>query len=192
MNPRVLIATAWWPTKTRCFDRWSRGVARQLTGDVDLFITTRFSDSKFKSIVEAMTQAQAWAFEHGFTHLFNLEADKELPEGSLDRLLQRDKPVVLMGRSSGSGMSPFSLKELDIGYGWGSMLVQMSVLEKIPFEIGFSGEFITPDRVWFKRLFQLGIPAWVDHDCPVVTLEPAARGALESFKPVEIEDGQNP
>lgn len=187
MNAKVLIATSWWPTKTASFPEYARSVSGLINDggvETELFITTSFADSKFRSIIESMNKAQEWAQAHACTHVLNMEADRSIQktEGFLKRLVDKDKPVLVLSRvMGGSGVRRMTLRELDAGQGWGLMLVQTSVLERVPFRAGFVGDFYTPDRSWLKRLFQLDVPVWLDHEEPFELLEPAEKGPRPAF-----------
>lgn len=190
-TPKVLIATAWWPNKTPCFARYSAGVVAQLDGgpyESELFITTNYADTKFQSIVGAMSQAQEWAEAHGFTHVLNVEADKELPAGTLGRLLEADKDVVYPGRGQGKGLvkiAPGAIRApLEKTIGWGVVLVRTSVLSLCPFN-SYVGEYLWPDQAWWKRLAFEGIGTWVDFDTPIGTLIPPADRPSASFNPTK-------
>lgn len=193
---KVLISTAWWPTKTPCFARYSAGVAAQLEGEgyeAELFITTNYAETKFQSIVGAMTQAQQWAEAHGFTHVLNVEGDKVLTGGTLARLLAHDKPVVYPGRGQGRGLvriAPGAVRApLEKMIGWGVVLVRTEVLERCPFN-SYVGEYMWPDQAWWKRLAFEGIGTWVDFDTPIETLIPPANRPSMSFNP-NIEEAKS-
>jgi len=184
VSDRVLIATAWSPTKSHCFEDYQAGVVSALKSraETELFITTSFAESKFESIVGAMSQARAYALEGGFTHYLNVEADFKLPEGALDLMLQMRKSVVLPGRGEGEGLVRMNYDTL-IGsrIGWGVVLITRKVLEKAPFL--FHGSFLTPDRAWFKFLLHAGIEVWQNRDLVIQPLEPAAQHPERSFAP---------
>jgi len=185
---RVLISTAWWPTKSKWWPQYSSSVGELLSGpiDCDLFITTSFSDSKFRSIVDSMSQASAWASAHGFTHILNVEADRAFsdPKMALSTLLSRDKSVVVASSSfGGSGIARMTPSLIDRGEGWGVMLVDVETLNKIPFTSGYAGDYISPDRAWFRKLRMSGVDVWLDFDIKVSVLEPAARTPMSSFRP---------
>ena len=186
MTTKVLIATAWWPSKSRWFGQYSSGVLG-VVGDADteIFITTSFADSKFESIVRSMYQAEQWAKKHGHTHILNLEADKVIGPGSLHTLLSLDKSVILFGRNEQkTGLEKLEYKRLiDGNFGWGAMLVKTEVLNSVSWKDGYRGDYISPDRAWFKRLIQLGIDVYLDHSTPVQTLEPASNEIQKSFNP---------
>lgn len=188
-KPRVLISTAWWPSKTSCFTRYAHGIGHQLERsdfDAELFVTTAFAPTKFQSIVAAMTQAQQWAQEHEYTHVLNVEADKVLFCDTVRRLLAHRKAVVYPGRGGGSGLvrvQPGQIRApLEQMIGWGVVLVETEVLGRVPFN-SYVGEYTWPDHAWWKRLAFEGIDTWVDFDTPIETLQPAAKRPSKSFNP---------
>lgn len=181
---RTLISTPWWPSKTPCFEAYSRGIVRQLGEDTELFIATSFAESKFESIIRSMVAAEQYAMGNGFTHLFNVEADVELPPGCLRRLLSLEKPVVIALHSERpekkSGEADFQTL-VDGRVGWAVMLVDLDVLKRVPFESAFKGDFMTPDRLWFKRLLLERIPVWLDTVDRPMLLEKAESGPRRAF-----------
>jgi hypothetical protein len=184
---KVLIATAWWPTKSKWFNKYSAGIlSASVDVDTELFITTSFADSKFESIVKSMCQAEDWAKAHGHTHILYVEADKVLPSGAINSLLIHDKSVVLLGRGEEkrSGLECMDFARLIDGkFGWGAMLVKIETLNQVSFKESYRGDFISRDRAWFKRLLQLGVKIYLDHETKVTTLEPAEKTPQKSFKP---------
>jgi len=188
---KLLIVTAWWPTKSGCFQQYSAATSELLQHlaregiESQLFITTHYHESKFGSIVGALTQGQQWAIEKGFTHLLILEADKVLPPLSLKSLIASNATVILAGRGGGSGKSRYDVRTQDIGYGWGCTLIATELLKQYPLDSGAIRDHYTPDRAWFKRLMLDGVPILIDHEAPVETLEPAATAPQRAFKPKE-------
>jgi hypothetical protein len=186
---KVLINTAWWPSKTRWFSRYAAGIVAQLEDpsfDKELLIATNFAQTKFISIVRSMMQGQQWAEHHLCSHVLNVEADKVLPAGAVARLLSHKKPVVFAGdrQIEGEGLERLS-PHTGIGQskGWGVVLVETPILALVPFDQRRGGGWFWPDRLWFKKLDYLGIEAWIDHDCSVETLEPAAKTPAFCFDP---------
>ena len=164
--PRVLITTAWSPTKSNWFDLWSRGIAFTLKRPyTDLYITTYPAESKFASIVGAMREGQEYAIKNRYDFLFNVEADFALPSYTLDRLIEANCDVILPGvkpELQERGLVRMGYEELIQGrIGWGVMLVKVHVLMECPFS--FHGDFLTPDRAWFKRVLQRGFEVWRDY-----------------------------
>lgn len=184
---KVLISTAWWPTKTPHFARYAAGVVELLAVDevdTEFFITTSFHESKFGSNATALHQAEEWLLgAEGFTHLLILDADVVLPAEGLCHMLEADKGVILAGRGHGSGISRVTRAAANHGQGWGCALISAETLEQVPLIEGFSGDFLSPDRMWFKKLEQLGIEVWCHHDTEAVLLEESASAPMAAFKP---------
>lgn len=182
---KTLIATAWWPTKSRLFSQYAQGVITQLEeNDAEMFITTSFAESKFESIVRSMVAAEQYALNQDFTHLLNVEADMQLAPGFLDRLLKLEKPVVVVAHDERPEKKsrPGNFQTLiDSRIGWGAMLVSCDVLQKIPFESAFRGDYLTPDRLWFKRLLMENIPVWIEANEKPHLLEKAESGPRRAF-----------
>lgn len=182
---KTLICTSWWPTKSPLFADFSRGLTGQFDQDVELFLTTSFAESKFESIVRSMVSAEQYMLNHPFTHLLNVEADVMLPDGFLSRLIEMDKPVIVCAHDQRPERKSFvgDFKTLiDSRIGWGAMLVQRDVLEQIPFESAFRGDYLTPDRLWFKRLLSSNVPVWVDTTERPKLLEQAENGPRSAFQ----------
>jgi hypothetical protein len=186
---KVLINTAWWPSKTRWFAKYAAGIVSQLEDpayDSELLLATNFAQTKFVSIVRSMRQGQQWAEHHHCTHVLNVEADKVLPAGAVARLLSHQKPVVFAGDTQleGEGLERLS-PHTGIGQtkGWGVVLVETPVLARAPFDQRRGGGWFWPDRLWLKKLDHLGIEAWIDYDCEVETLEPADKTRGVCFDP---------
>lgn len=172
----VLVATAWWPTKTPHFAAYARGISAQLEEGDELFIATSLSGGKFESIVSSMALAERYALDHGFSHVFNVEADIELKPGTLRRLLALSYPVVVAAHSERDDMSggPGTFKSLvDQALGWNVLLAHVDVLRRVPFAQGFQGDYMTPDRIWFKRILREEVPVWIDTETRPRLLEPA-------------------
>ena len=186
MKPRVLIVTPWWPTQTGGFREYSEGILAQLEDerlDTELLIATPFENTKFAAVVAAMTQGEEWALSNGHDFVFVVRGDNAVPPGTLWQLIQRDRDVILPGSGHGEGLAPVSQQTLDREReGWGVMLVKAALLESVPFRVGLCGDFASPFRLWFKRLLQLGVKAWVDYDTPVNRLE-SAQGPAFAFQP---------
>lgn len=195
MTAKVLIATAWYPTKSRHFGAYSSSVAALLGHpeyDSDLFITTSFGETKFESITRSMRQAQQWAEAHDYTHVFNIEADICVERETIAKLLHRDKPVVYVS-SGGSGFHQLGVYNSGRGptKGWGAVLVQTAALQDVPFD-SYMGPWAWPDRMWLKRLNQLGVEVWIDQDIGVQVLENPSTIVESCFNPntEEAQSGQ--
>lgn len=181
---KLLITTAWWPTKTPFFERYAIGVDRLIRSGLcdQFFITTRFHDSKYGSNFEAIQQGAHWAIAHDFTHVLILDADVVLSITGLQVLIEADKEVILAGRGSGSGVSKMDLQSPSIGnIGWGCALYKVSAVKKCPMEYG--GDFISPDRLWFKKLIMSGIEVWCHFDVVPTLLETSANRPMAAFSP---------
>lgn len=184
---KVLIVTAWWPTKTKYFEQYSQSIVRLLnTIDVEteLFLTTIYAPSKFESNAKALFQAEQWAIECEFTHVLVIDADVVvLGENSLKKIIELNKDVVLPGRGSGTGCVKANEENDDNGVGWGCCLVKTDVLKKCSFLPGMVNEYMWPDRLWFKRLRFAGINIWRYYDVVANTLEASAGVPMPSFQP---------
>lgn len=193
---KVLVATAWSPTKSEYFKEYAAGISSALKSEVqtELYITATIADDRFSSIVRSMAEAQYYAMYNGFTHLFNVEATRRLPPGILESGLSRGKEVLLFSSiplKDGEGpVRKFTrdlCNELNPNpselMGWGTMLVEMSVLRRVPFEDGYRGGYLWPDVMWFKKLGLDGIDIWVDREHTVKLLEPADHTPGSSFAP---------
>jgi len=139
-----------------------------------------------------MFQAQQWADAHGFTHILNVEADKVLPPGTLDRLLSHQKLVVYAGDAidgGGQGLTKIGVYQGGGVKGWGVVLVSVEILRHVPFDV-YAGQWLWPDRMWLKRMENLGVDVWMDRDWKVKTLEAPSRYAGPTFKPEEVQCGK--
>jgi hypothetical protein len=177
---RVLIVTAWYPSRTEEAVAYFGGVSALVQSGipVELFITTALEESKNKSAVRAMSEGEVYAQLSQFTHVLNLEMDKVLPPQALRRGLELDKPVLLFNDKDAPWSRVKGLKQLsynslvDGRAGWGSMLVKTGVLDRLSLSNGYVGDYISPGRAWFKRAMQLGIEVWRDSDTFVKTMAP--------------------
>lgn len=182
--PLVLIATAWWPTKTHCFAEYAKGVTRMLgikEADVQLFIATHLHESKYGSNIGALQQAERWALEYDFTHLLVLDADIVLPAEGLHCMLSADKSVVLAGRGHGEGLGRFNTEAENQGQGWGCTLITTKTLREVPLSTAYAGDYLSPDRMWLKRVEQQGIGIWCLYDVVAELLEPSAVMPMSAF-----------
>jgi hypothetical protein len=151
---------------------------------MEIFITTSMESTKVASIVQSMCDAESYALANRFTHLLNVEMDKVMPDGLLEKGLKHDKDVLLFNDHGAPWSGEKGLKRMDydslipVGSGWGLMLVKVDVLRKASFTSGLRGGYITPDRLWFKRLLHLGVEVWRDCDQHATTTEPPSPVAL--------------
>lgn len=157
---RILICTAWSPTHSEYLLQYSNGVFQQNSEHkIEIFLTTTFAKDKFKSIVGSMIDAQKYALEYNFTHLFNLEADRYIGKNTLKKMLEIDSDVVV-GAPTGSlqiGEETSHISNVNSSLGWGCMLVKTDVLKVAPFNIAISDSGEWPDRRWFKYCLHRGI-----------------------------------
>ena len=193
---KVLICTAWSPTKSRCFPKYAEGISRVLHSSIptELYITSTMVDEKFESIVKSMAEAQYYAMYSRCTHLLNVEADRLVPEGTLEAGLDHNKDVVLFtptapkrGEASLRQFSEEACREMNPGgsgiHGWGTMLVSVDTLRQVPFEEGYHGNYCWPDVMWFRKLKRVGIDIWIDRTHTIELLEPASPNPGVSFAP---------
>lgn len=184
---KVLISTAWSPTHSPYFSEYADGISNlNLDGlEHELFITTHFAKSKFQSIVGAMHKAERYAKLKGFTHIFNVEADRKLIDVDLlHKMLDIDSDIVL-------GYSHREHPEIPefVQYtpshdcvGWGTMLVTTQLLKEISFTVGDRGAASWPDRMWLKRCYVEGKKITI-MDIDVITMEKSSNAILDSFAP---------
>ena len=151
MENNILIATAWWPTKTKHFEKYYKGVIGLLNSpeNVELFITTKFHCSKFGSNFKAIEQCVNWAIENSFSHVLILDADVILSSKDFISLIEADKYILLAGRMQGEGITTIQSDSELNKIGWGCSLIKTNVFRKIKLE--YVGDFLTPDRMWFKK-----------------------------------------
>jgi len=179
---KVLIWTAWAPCKSGVFKEYSESIVALMNEGIEaeLYITSTLSDEKFESIIKSMVEAQYYAMYNGFTHLFNNEADHASPPGTLKFAVEADKDVLLFpSRAVGKGpaalvLAEEALKEEEGVFGWGTMLVKMDVLRRVPFEEGYRGHFCWPDAMWFKKVAMAGIDMWASREHTTKLLEEAS------------------
>ena len=168
-RPKVLLSTAFWPTKTPYFRKYSEGVTRQLLNSdriyVDVFITTQFAQWKTFSIAGAMHQAALYAIENDYTHYFNVDADVCLGEHVLTDLLKHKEPIVI-GNPHGSMSGDLSdiLNTSKDKCGWMIMLVETSVLKEVPLLVPGQDPFEHCDFTWYKKIQSKGYKIWVDKE----------------------------
>lgn len=167
--PRILVAIAWWPTKSKCLFEVVGGLQRGLQGidenSYEVFIHSSVAETKFQSIVASMADAFNYARSQGFTHILCLDADVKLGDRAVLGLLQLKQGLVVAvhsGRADEFSCGFATYETLINGcLGWACMLVELGIVEKVPFqESGFS--HLPPDRMWFKRLLGLDFPIWID------------------------------
>jgi hypothetical protein len=182
---RILIVTAWWPTRTNCFKEYSEGINDLLSSkkvETEFFITTNFHESKFGSIFHSMKQAEQWTIEHGFDYLLNIDSDIVLKLEDFEKMVELEKDVLLTGRGHGNGLSVLNIQNPVNGQiGWGCCLVKKEILELVPFV--FSGDMLPPDRMWFKKLSLTGIDIWCNFDIIPKCLEESDIQPRRAFKP---------
>jgi hypothetical protein len=172
--PKILICTAWAPTKSHCFPEYSKAVGSVLEDDelgAELFITTHSIDSKYESIVRCMHQAEDYALMKGFTHVLNVEMDRLAGADLVKSLLAHDKDIVLPGIGRGGGVQDPGAMQLESeGRGWGIMLVKTDVLRQASFANGFRGDYLDPCKMWFKLAQRMGYKVWIDEDIDTMPL----------------------
>jgi hypothetical protein len=168
MMEKVLITTSWSPTHTKFFGEYSQGVSEQLKDgsfEKELMLGATFAETKFESLVGSMILAQAYALSRGFTHVFNVEADRVLPSGIVRTALNMSCPVVLIvgaDRLRENGIDSSAPSEewpsiIKQRIGWGVALVETAVLRRVPFENALVSQFLWPDILWLKRAKSAGV-----------------------------------
>lgn len=183
MLPRVLIATAFWPLKTPFFESYSKGIVELLKTEkaqTQFFITTSLKDSKYSSNVSALQQAEKWAITHEFDYLLIVDADIIVKRSDFELMLEVDKKVLLAGRGEGEGLHKFTLEDKTVGkYGWGCALINVNVLRCFP--LMDLGDFLSPDRMWFKKLLQSEVEIWCHLDVVPEILEESKSYPMTAF-----------
>lgn len=188
MKDKVLIAVAYWPTKSGCFFEFTKGlesgIGKKNPIDYELFIHSSIADNKFESIVNSLSMAREYALSDGsFTHMLGLDADVKLKANAIRKLVVLKKEVVVSVHSGRvddfqEGQANYdSLVSSQIG--WACMLANMKTIEKVPFTMS-GGEYLYPDRMYFKRLIQLDIPVYIDTITQPILLEESTAKKDES------------
>jgi hypothetical protein len=183
MIPRVLIATAFWPLKTPFFESYSNGIVNLLKtkkAQTQFFITTSLRDSKYSSNVRALQQAEKWALAYEFDYLLIVDADIVLKRSDFELMIETGKDVLLVGRGEGQGLHEFNLEDKMVGnIGWGCALINVNILRRFPFMD--LGDFLSPDRMWFKKLLQSEVEIWCHLDIVPEILEESKSYPMSAF-----------
>ncbi len=181
---KVLIATAWWPTKSKYFEEYSKGVVglQKAKIETELFITTQFHDSKFGSNFLAVKQCVTWAIKNKFTHILILDADITLSPENFIKMIKSNKDILLAGRGSGDGLCLMNNNTND-RIGWGCSLIKTEVFENVKLE--YSGDFLTPDRLWLKKAKIFGYKVWCHFGVVPKILEESTNFPMSAFSGME-------
>jgi hypothetical protein len=179
---KILISTAWWPNKTKYFDKYSNGVSELLKTkyDVELFITTKFHDSKYGSNFLAIKQCVDWALIYGFSHILILDADIVLNKNDFIKMINANKEILLVGRGSGEGLKRLPDTNDLSRIGWGCSLIKTTVFNRVSME--YTGDFLTPDRMWIKKARLNGYTIWCDFDIIPAILEKSSEFPMLAYQ----------
>lgn len=181
MDGKILIATAWWPKKTRWFQQYSQGVSEllKIPYETEFFITTKFHDSKFGSNFLAIKQCIDWAITHDFTHVLILDADIILESDKFIKMMDADKDILLTGRGSGEGLHILSDTKESAKIGWGCSLIKTNVFRRVALE--YTGDFLSPDRMWIKKARLSGYQIWCHFDVVPTILEDSKNIPMSAY-----------
>lgn len=163
---KVLIATPFSQSKTECIDEYNKGVISMIHSKdfyVELFLYADMIQPEFDATTSLLQHATFYAERNNFTHVLVLDSDLYLDENRLKKLLDENKAIILTGNGSGSGTKTVDPLKVS-GLNWGCFLVELNVLRELPISIAYSGDYLSPKRMWFKRLYQFGYKVWRCYD----------------------------
>jgi hypothetical protein len=179
---KILIATAWWPTKTYLFDEFSEGLCDLLyfgkseNIEIELMFATNLHESKYGSNYLSINQCFDYALGNDFTHILILDADIVLSADDLDKMIKSSKDVVLAGRGSGKGLIKHNFETSNIG--WGCSLLKTETIKKRP---KYTGDFLSPDRSFLKFVSKNNFEVWCHYDVSPKILEESQTKIVAAF-----------
>lgn len=175
----VLLCITWDPANSRHFGEYSQGILNQIDADMILYLVTAPVDRRPEAVVRGLSDAESFALEHGFSHFFHVDSGMKLPAGLLSYLLRLNRPVVVVPHAGRvdlkSGDADFQTL-IDRGVRWEVLLVSVDILRRYPFASAFKGDYLAPDRVWFKRLLMENVPIWIETE---IRPTPIARSLVD-------------
>jgi len=182
---KILIATAWWPKKTKYFQEYSQGICELLKApcETEFFITTKFHDSKFGSNFLAISQCIDWALANNFTHVLILDADVILKSNEFIKMILSDKDILLTGRGHGEGLQKLPDTRESASIGWGCSLIKTVVFRNVPLQ--YTGDWLTPDRMWIKKARLNGYQIWCHFDIVPNILEESKNIPMSAYRQQE-------
>jgi len=161
----ALVCMTWDPMNTSRFGECSQGILNQIDADMFLYIVTAPIETRPDSLVRGLGDAESFALDHGFTHFLHIDSGLILPAGALTYLLRLGRPVVVVPRAGRTdlktGEADFKTL-IDRGVRWEALLVATDILRRYPFAGSFKGDYLAPDRIWFKRLLMENVPIWIE------------------------------
>lgn len=183
-------------------DAGMSGILATVSGKIDMYITMARNEL-CEYAIEMKRKKLA-------THLFQMDDDMVIPNGTIQQLLEREVGVVggaywgknlrpiaynLLPPGSGAALNWWSvipragLRKAD-GLGAGCLLTEIGVLEQMHnrygdkrwFQNADSDQYLGEDVFFFRRLKEMGIPAYIDCDAVCGHIAPVVvdRGLVEA------------
>lgn len=158
--PKVLILTTWFPTKTRHFKEFSKGLNWVLDTpncEKELLLMCYFHRLKETSLLCGMAHGENYALKNRFTHILILEADILISPNGLEKMLTAKKQVVIgtlfTNSKNKSTLVPYSPHH----GGWCCMLVETNVLKCNSFADKRNRVKFGCDTAWLGNVSREGV-----------------------------------